>query len=110
MFGIGEAFALGGQPGPGDGSEPNMLMQMFPFLLIFVVMYFLLIRPQHRKQKQQQEMIEALKKGDKIVTQGGVHGTIVGIKDKEGVLVVQVAKDVRIEVSRGSVSRILDSK
>ena len=110
MFGIGEAFALGGQSTPGDGTEPNFLLQMLPFLLIFVVMYFLLIRPQHRKQKQQQQMVDALKKGDKIVTQGGVHGTIVGLKEKEGVMVVQVAKDVRIEVSRGSVSRLLDSK
>lgn len=110
MFDIGEAFALGGQPTSSDGSEPNFLMQMFPFLLIFVVMYFLLIRPQHKKQRQQQEMVDSLKKGDKIVTQGGVHGSIVGIKEKEGVLVVQVAKDVRIEISRGSVSRVLDNK
>ena len=51
-------------------------------------------------------MIDSLEKGDKIVTSGGIHGTIVGVKGKDGILVVQVAKDVRIEVSRGSVSRV----
>jgi preprotein translocase subunit YajC len=77
---------------------------------MFVVIYLLILRPQHKKQRQQKEMIDALKKGDKIVTSGGIHGTIVGVKEKEGILVVQVAKDVRIEASRGSVSRLVGEK
>ena len=109
VFGVGEAFAMGGGQSPEGGQTP-FLFQMLPFILMFVVMYFLLIRPQHKKQKQHQEMIDAIKKGDKVVTSGGVHGTVTGIKDKEGVLVVQVAKDVRIEVSRGSISRFVESK
>ncbi len=109
MFGIGEAFALGGQPAPG-GEQSNFFLQMLPFLLMFVVMYFLLIRPQHKKQKQQQDMINALKKGDRVMTSGGVYGTIVGVKDKDGILVLQVAKDVRIEVSRANISRVTESK
>ncbi|MBS12163.1 MAG: preprotein translocase subunit YajC [Gemmatimonadetes bacterium] len=85
-------------------------MNMLPFILMFVIMYFLLIRPQYKKQKEQQNMIEALKKGDKIVTSGGMHGQIVGVKEKEGIIVVQVAKDVKVEVSRGSVSRVVEKK
>lgn len=106
----GEALALGTRPGSGGGEAPNMLVTMAPFLLMFVVMYFLIIRPQQKKQKEQQEMIDSLKKGDRVITSGGVHGLITGIKEKEGILVLQVAKDVQIEVSRGSVSKVLEGK
>lgn len=109
-FFIEQAGAMGGPPAPTGGEQPNMLVTMLPFVLMFVVMYFLIIRPQHKKQKDQQAMIDALKKGDKVVTSGGVHGTITGIKEKEGILVIQVAKDVQIEVSRGSITRVAESK
>ncbi|MFT5368017.1 MAG: preprotein translocase subunit YajC [Candidatus Latescibacterota bacterium] len=108
VFHIQEAAAMGGQTGTGE--QPNMLVTMLPFVLMFVVMYFLIIRPQHKKQKDQQTMIDALKKGDKVVTSGGVHGTITNVKDKEGILVVQVAKDVQIEVSRGSITKVAQAK
>ena len=85
-------------------------MNMLPFILMFVIMYFLLIRPQYKKQKEQQSMIDSLKKGDKVVTNGGMHGTIVGVKEKEGILVLQVAKDVKIEVSRGAISKVAEKK
>ena len=107
MFGVQDVLAMGGQLGSGGTSG---ILGMFPFILMFVVIYVLIIRPQHKKQKQQQAMVDALKKGDRIVTSGGVHGTIVGIKEQEGILVVQVAKDVRIEVSRGSVSQVAEKK
>ncbi|HCK08683.1 MAG: preprotein translocase subunit YajC [Gemmatimonadetes bacterium] len=85
-------------------------MQMLPFILMFVIMYFLLIRPQYKKQKEQQSMIDALKKGDRVVTNGGMHGSIVGVKEKEGIIVLQVAKDVKIEISRGAVSKVVEKK
>jgi len=110
LFTTGDAIAMGGQPGPPGAEQPNMLVTMLPFVLMFVVMYFLIIRPQHKKQRDQQQMIDALKKGDRVVTSGGVHGLITGIKEKEGILILQVAKDVQIEVSRGSVSRVVESK
>jgi preprotein translocase subunit YajC len=109
LLGVGEAFAMGAQPA-SDGQQPSLLIQMVPFILMFGVIYFLILRPQHKKQKQQKEMVDALKKGDKVVTSGGIHGTIVGVKEKEGILVLQVAKEVRIEVSRGSVSRVAEEK
>ncbi|MBT5832102.1 MAG: preprotein translocase subunit YajC [Candidatus Latescibacteria bacterium] len=101
---------MGGSPASTGGEQPNMLVTMLPFVLMFVVMYFLIIRPQHKKQKDQQTMIDALKKGDKVVTSGGVHGTITGVKDKESILVIQVAKDVQIEVSRGSITKVAQAK
>ena len=110
LFHVREAAAMGGTPGPASAEQPNMLVTMLPFVLMFVVMYFLIIRPQHKKQKEQQEMIDALKKGDKVVTSGGVHGTITGIKEKEGILMIQVAKDVQIEVSRGSITKVAKAK
>ena len=112
FFGIlvEEALALGGgQPGPG-GEQPSMMLQMMPFVLMFVVMYFLIIRPQHKKQKDHQQMVDSLQKGDRVVTSGGVHGTVTRIKEADAILVVQVAKDVQIEVSRGSVSRVVENK
>ena len=107
MFGVDQVYALGTQPGPG-GEQPSFLVQFFPFILMFVVIYFLILRPQYKKQKQHKTMIDSLEKGEKVVTSGGIHGTIVGVKEKEGVLVVQVAKDVRIEVSRGSITKKQD--
>ena len=95
IFGVGEAFAQSG----GGAQGVLQGLGVWPvFILMFAVMYFLMIRPQHKKQKQHQAMIDDLKKGDKVVTTGGMHGTIVGVKEKEGILMLQVAKDVRVEI------------
>ncbi len=107
----GKAVAFGGgQSAPEGGEAPNMLVTMFPFILMFVILYLLIIRPQQKKQKDHQRLIDDLKKGDRVVTSGGMHGTITGIKEKEGILIVQVAKEVQIEVSRGSISRVDERK
>lgn len=107
----GRVFAFGGgQPASPGAESPSMLVTMFPFVLMFVILYLLIIRPQQKKQKDHQRMIDELKKGDRVVTSGGVHGTITGIKDKEDILMVQVAKDVQIEVSRGSISKVAERK
>ncbi len=107
----GKVFAFGGgQPTPEGAEAPNMLVTMFTFILMFVILYLLIIRPQQKKQKDHQRMVDELKKGDRVVTSGGVHGTITGIKEQEGILVVQVAKEVQIEVSRGSISRVDERK
>lgn len=108
---VDKALAFGGgQPAPEGAEAPSMLVTMFPFILMFVILYLLIIRPQQKKQKDHQRMVDELKKGDRVVTSGGVHGTITGIKEQEGILVVQVAKEVQIEVSRGSISRVDESK
>ncbi len=80
-------------------------MQAVPFVLIFVIFYFLLILPTQRKQKQQREMLEALKAGDRVVTTGGLRGTIVSVKDD--CLHLRVPpQDIRLEIVRSAVSSV----
>ena len=98
---ITAAHALGQPPG-GEGS-PSPIAGMMPLILIVVIAYLLILRPQMKKQKAQQRMIDELEKGDDIVTSGGVHGSIANIKDDT--LVLKVAENVKIEVSRTAVSR-----
>ncbi len=99
---ISTAYALGGSP--ADGDQPNPIASLLPFALMFLVLYLLLLRPQMKKQKNQQRMVDELEKNDEIVTSGGIHGTILNIKDD--ILVVKIADNVKIEVSRAAVSRV----
>ena len=92
-----------GTTGTGGGS-PNAIASLLPFVLMFVVLYLLILRPQMKKQKAQQRMIDELAKGDQIVTSGGLHGVIQNIK--EDVIVVKVAENVKVEISRAAVSRV----
>jgi preprotein translocase subunit YajC len=80
---------------------PNPLVQFMPIILIFVVMYMLLIRPQQKKNKEHQELVKKLKAGDRVVTAGGVHGVISAVKDRS--VMVQVAENVVMEFSRTSI-------
>ena len=100
---ISTAYALGGAPAE-CGQQPNPIASFLPFVLMFLVLYLLILRPQMRKQKNQQRMIDELEKNDEIVTSGGIHGTILNIKDD--ILVVKIADNVKIEVSRAAVSRV----
>jgi len=92
--------------GRGGG---NAFLSLLPFLLIIFILYLLILRPQAKRQRQHREMIESLKKGDRIVTAGGIYGTIVGVKARENTLIVKIADNVKIEISRNSVSRKLSS-
>ena len=67
----------------GQGSQGGGLMAYLPFILILAIMYFLMIRPQAKRQKEKQKMLEALKKGDRVVTIGGFHGTVSWLKGKD---------------------------
>jgi preprotein translocase subunit YajC len=89
--------------GEGGGSA-SFLTSLIPFAAIIAIFYFLIIRPQNKKQKETQRMLEALKKGDKVVTIGGVHGTIQSVKDKT--VIVRVDETVKMEFSRSAVSSV----
>jgi len=89
--------AGGGQPGMAEG-----IASFFPLILIFVIFYFLLIRPQQKRAKEQKEMMENLKKGDKIITSGGVYGLIENLTEKT--VTIKIAENVKAKISRTAVA------
>lgn len=97
MTGIAYALGQGGAAGGSGGG----LSAFLPLILMFAIFYFLLIRPQQKKTKQHREMINSLKKGDRIITSGGIHGRITGAS--ETTLTVEIAEKVRVKVNRGNV-------
>ena len=90
-------------PQTGNQGSGNFLLSLLPILLIFGVFYLLLIRPQQKKQKAHMEMLNMLQKGDKIITSGGLKGTVVGVKENE--VVVRIAKEVTVEVEKSYITR-----
>ncbi|MBW1852871.1 MAG: preprotein translocase subunit YajC [Deltaproteobacteria bacterium] len=98
------AYAMGGG-GAGSAEGQGAGFGAFvPLLLMFAIFYFLLIRPQQKKSKQHREMLGALKKGDRVVSSGGLHGLVTGMTDD--VVTMEIAPKVRVKVSRGSISAI----
>ena len=95
-----------GGSGGGGQQQPQGCQQMsgmlIPILIMFAIIYFLMIRPQQKQKKKQESMISALKKGDKVITNAGIFGTVTGMT--EGVLTLEVAKNVHIRVLRGQVA------
>ena len=87
------------------GAQPNALLQMLPLLLIFVVFYFLLIRPQAKRAKEHKAMVAALGVGDEVATAGGILGKVA--ETGEQFLTVEIADGVRVKVQRHTVSSVL---
>ena len=97
--------ATGSVPAQGQGS----FMVLLPmYLIIFVVFYFFLIKPQKKQQKEKQEMINAIKKNDEVITSGGIHATVVNVKDKS--VILKVDDDVKIEFDKNSISLVSKSR
>ena len=101
MF-ISEAFA---QTAAGGGG--NAFQAFLPLILIFVVFYFLLIRPQQKKIKQHKELLESIRRGDKVITGGGIIGTVTKV-DNDNELTVEIAKDVKVKVQRSTISGVVN--
>ena len=93
----------GGGGGAAQGSPG--FMGFVPFILMFVIFYFLLIRPQQKKAKEHRDMITNLKKGDKIITSGGIHGRVTGMDDNT--LTVEISDKVRVKVVRANISAVV---
>ncbi len=102
MF-ISPAYA---QDAAGGGA--GVVMQLLPLVLIFVVFYFLLIRPQQRKMKEHKAMLGALKRGDKVVTAGGILGEVKLVKDQTDEVDIEIANGVRVTVIRGTISAVIN--
>ena len=85
-------------------SSSSLVGSLLPFLLIIVIFYLFLIRPQNKKQKETQKMLDALKKGDKVITIGGIHGTVSSVK--ENTVIVKVDDDCKLEFNRTAISSV----
>jgi preprotein translocase subunit YajC len=96
-----------GPSGGGTGQAASSFSPLIPMLLMFVIFYFLLIRPQQKKNKEHRQMIENLKKGDRIITSGGLHGRITGLND--AILTVEISEKVRVKISRSSIAGLVQS-
>jgi len=88
--------------------QGGILGMVLPIALIFVIFYVFIIRPQNKKQKETQKMIDALKKGDKVVTIGGIHGVISSVKDQT--VIVKVDDDAKIEFTRSAIASVIVDK
>jgi preprotein translocase subunit YajC len=98
------AYALGTGGAAGQGGTGGFA-SFIPLILMFVIFYFLLIRPQQKKTKDHKQMVDNLKTGDRIITSGGLHGRITGVS--ENALTVEIAEKVRVKVNRTSVSALM---
>jgi len=101
---ISLAYAMGTGGGGGEAPQGGGFAALVPIILMFVIFYFLLIRPQQKKAKSHQEMINNLKKGDRVVTSGGIYGRITNIDDQSAT--VEIADKVRVKITRGSVASL----
>lgn len=89
------------QPGTGGGGG-SQFAAFIPFILIFVIFYFLILRPQQKQSKQRQEMLKSIKRGDNVITSGGLYGKVLNIVDD--VITLEIAKGVSVRVSRAGIS------
>ena len=102
------AFAQAAAPVAAAPSQTDQMLHMFAILAITIgIFYFMIIRPQQKKQKETEAMLQAISKGDRVLTTGGVFGTVVGKKSEE-VVVLKVADDVKMEFSKQSIVRVLE--
>ena len=106
---FGMMLMTGGGSGGGEG-QGSPLTMLLPFVLIFVVFYLLIIRPQQKKQREHQKMLGAVQNGDRVLTSGGLIGNVVGTKEVNGIpiLVLKIAENTKVEVSRSHVHQILE--
>jgi len=95
------AYAMGPSPGGGNGSG-SLIIQLVPMILVFAIFFFLLIRPQQRERQKREAMLASLKKGDRVVTSGGLIGTILGIGERT--VTLRIADSVRVECLRSAVT------
>jgi len=102
MINLVYAMGTGGAGGAGGGGG---LGAFLPLIIIFAIFYFLLIRPQQRKSKQHKQLLSELRKGDKVVSSGGLHGLITGMSDD--VLTVEISPKVRVKISRSSIAGVV---
>jgi preprotein translocase subunit YajC len=99
-------FAYAMAPSPGGGGNGGGIMSVLPLMIgMFAIMYFLIIRPQQKQRRERENLLRAIKKGDRVVTTGGLYGTVVGLS--EHTVTLKVADQVKLDFERGSIGRIV---
>jgi len=101
---LGLAFAMGA-PAGGQGGGQSALMNLVPLILMFGIFYFLLIRPQQKKAKEHRALIDALKKGDNVVSAAGIYGKVTAVD--EGVVTLEIATGVNVKVKKGHIAEVV---
>ena len=101
---IGIILQCAGQEGQ-EGGGMDIFGSMLPFILIILVFYFLILRPQQKRQKDKQKMLQSVKKGDKVITAGGIHGQVEGVEDK--IILVKIADGIKVKVEKSSIGNIV---
>ncbi len=103
---VTDAYAMG--PAPQGGGQPGgiqgMVGSLLPLVLIFVVFYFLLIRPQQKKAKEHKQMLDNIKKGDKVITAGGVYGVVDSVGNNT--VVIKIAENVKVKYGKGYIATV----
>ncbi|MGR3540711.1 MAG: preprotein translocase subunit YajC [Hasllibacter sp.] len=89
------------------GGAGSALGSFIPLILIFAIMYFLLIRPQQKRLKEHQNMVAALRRGDRVVTGGGIVGKVTRVKDEDAEIEIEIAKDVKVTVVRSTIQQVV---
>jgi len=100
FFGLLQQAAPGPRPAQG-----NMLTALIPFLLVFVVFYLLIIMPTRRKQKKHQDLVNNLKPGDRVITSGGIFGTVMGVQPDK--IELKISANVKIDITKSAIGAIL---
>jgi preprotein translocase subunit YajC len=98
------SLLMAGSGGGGPASTQQNLIGMLPIVAIIAIFYFLIIRPQNKKQKETQRMLKELKKGDRVVTIGGIHGLIQSVR--EGSVILKVDENCKVEFSRNAIASV----
>jgi preprotein translocase subunit YajC len=101
---LGLAFAMGTPPGGGAAGGASAFMNIVPLIFMFAIFYFLLIRPQQKKAKEHKALLESLKKGDKVVTAGGMHGKVTALDDK--IVTLEIANGVNVKYNKGFIANV----
>jgi preprotein translocase subunit YajC len=91
----------------GQGQGGGMFSTLIMFGLIIVIFYFMILRPQQKRQKERDKMLNDVQKGDKVITAGGIHGTVMGLEDKT--ILVQISDNVKVKVEKSAVSSVVRS-
>jgi len=98
------AYAMA--PSPGGGGNGGGMLQILPLMIgMFAIMYFLIIRPQQKQKRERENLLRAIKKGDRVVTSGGLYGTVVGLS--ENTVTLKVADQVKLDFERSAIGRIV---